>query len=55
VHAALIRQQSILIREEIFRIDRRYGQLNLLRLIPMGVKAIKGLKEWAGEDWVAAS
>ena len=47
IQAAFLRERTSHIRSEIMRIDRRYATFNLLRLLPMGVKAIKGLKQRA--------
>ncbi|MCZ6641918.1 MAG: hypothetical protein O7F71_10115 [Gammaproteobacteria bacterium] len=42
---ALIAEERSYLREEIFRIDRKYEQTNLFKLIPVGRKVIKGLLE----------
>ena len=47
LESALIAQQRRYIREEILRIDRKYAQVNLLKLIPIGRKVLKGLWEAA--------
>jgi len=44
---ALIAQEQRDIREAILRIDRRYQQVNLFKLIPVGAKVVKGLWEAA--------
>ena len=47
LESALIAQERAYIREEILRIDRKYAQVNLLKLIPIGRKVLKGLWEAA--------
>ncbi len=42
---ALLAEQQREIRDEILRIDRRYASVNLLKLIPMGAKVVRGLRE----------
>ncbi len=45
LEAALLVQEQRDIRAEIFRIDSKYAQVNLLKLIPMGANLVKKL--WA--------
>ena len=43
--AALIALERRDINDEIFRIDRKYQQVNLLKLIPIGINVVKKLWE----------
>ena len=43
--AALLAQERRDINDEIFRIDRKYQQVNLLKLIPIGINVVKKLWE----------
>lgn len=45
LEAAFVAQERRDIAEQILRIDRRYQQVNLLRLIPIGVKVVTRLWE----------
>lgn len=45
LNAAILAQEQRDIRAEIFRIDSKYAQVNLLKLIPMGANLVKKL--WA--------
>ena len=45
LEAAFVAQEHRDIAEQILRIDRRYQQVNLLRLIPIGVKVVTRLWE----------
>ncbi len=47
VQAALVREQRALISQQVMDIDRRYSQFNLLRLLPIGAKVLKGLQQQA--------
>ena len=50
VEEALLREQRAYLREEILRIDKRYTQFNLLKLVPIGRRVVEGLKERVGEQ-----
>ena len=43
--AALVAEQRQHMHQEILRIDRKYQGVNLLRLIPISARAVKGLRE----------
>ena len=45
LEAALIAEQRAEIRREVMRIDETYKQANLLRVFPMGFKALRALRE----------
>ncbi len=43
LEVALVAEQQRQLTDEITRIDNKYAQVNLLRLIPLGIKVFKGL------------
>ena len=45
VEASLLREQRAFLQQEISRIDRQYAEFNLLKLIPMGKRVVKGFEE----------
>ena len=49
VEASLLREQRAFLQQEISRIDRQYAEFNLLKLIPMSKRVVKGLEEKLGE------
>ena len=49
VEASLLREQRAYLQQEISRIDQRYAEFNLFKLIPIGKRVVKGLEEKLGE------
>lgn len=45
LQSALVAEQRAELRREVLRLDDQYRSVNLLRLLPMGWKAIKGVQQ----------